>query len=318
MTDTFKRKLARAWGKHALAATTNMLATVAAKGYGDDLTPVAKLKPKPSPFKPAAYNPDDNKTWPHAPDGGKAAFLGGWPKRRLTAQDITSFDREGSGAGIVCRTDPADGRCVAAIDFDIPDAAGSDLVLATLRSKLATPFHIRRRGGYRGLVPLRVTDGVPKGAKLRTGHGHSLELIGAGQQFVALGPHACGTWRYWTLCDQSTETLLAEMPTRSELPELTLARFYQLFEAVADACGAVKDGSKRGHGGAPSPHVSGEPASGGGGFKLLPAEDFDHHALPDARKPAFLAVAAALPNTQDVRDDWIGCANPFVGVIHPR
>lgn len=323
MSDAFKQKLARAWGKRALVETTNMLAHAHAKGYGDDLTPVGRLKRNPG-FNPAAYDPDDDKTWPFDPKSGKGAFLsdkanhpndpnavpGGWRRYRLTAQDIVRFDREGDGLGIVCRDDPADGKAVAWIDCDITEFGASSNALHTLQSWMAAPgmqFFVRRRGSYSWLVPVRITDGVPAYAKWTTKRGgYSLERGGAGHQFVAGGPHACGAWRYWTRYDQTTETPLAEMPACDELPELTLDQFYKLFEAVAAACGAAKGKAQGGSGAAPSPS--------GSGFKLLPAEDFDHHAIPKGREAVFLAVLAALPN-EKMRDPWVGCMSTLIGAM---
>lgn len=304
MTEAFKRALVRAWGKRALQDPIDMLAQGHAKGYGDDLTPVGKPKANPD-FDPAAYDAENKGTWPCDPGSGKGAFLPSWQNRRTTALEIARYGNRGDSLGIVCRADPAGGSCIAWIDCDITEDGPSSYAMTALKMELAkqgiTQFPVRRRGSYSWLVAVRITDGVPTYEQRHTKRGgYSLERGGAGHQFVALGQHACGAWRYWTRHRQTTEAPLAEMPARDELPKLTLTQFYELFDAVAAVCGAAKGAGKRESGGVPT-------------TQMLPKDDFEHHAVPHDRKAVFLAVLAAMPNTKEDRDKWIGCLCVLIG-----
>lgn len=330
MTITRKQALTRTLGKRALIPTTNMLAQAAAKGYGDDLTPVQKLKANPG-FDPAKYALHDDRTWLGDPKSGKAPVLDGWPGRRLTAQEITDFDAKGHGVGIVCRADPADGKAVVGLDCDIPHREGSTLVLDAMRDALRAwgkeHYFIRRRGGDPWLSPVLTIDVAPEYERRFTGNEYSLEIIGRGRQFVALGPHACSGWRYWSRFDwdggQWVETPLDGMPARHELPELTKAQTHAVYVAMARAChakyastaAARKDIKIEGwHRGTPSPDASG----GGGGSGQITA-----HPLPAPQQKALATpslnavrlILAALPNLKDARDPWIGEMLVIVGAL---
>lgn len=329
MNKTVKQALVRALGKRALVQTTNMLAQLAAKGFGDALTPIQRLKRNPG-SDPAAYALHDDRTWPGDPKSGKGPILPGWATHVVNAEDIAQYDRDGNGAGIVCRADPADGKSVVGLDCDIPHREGSTLVLGAMRDALRalgrTHYFLRRRGGDPWLSPVLISDGAPDYERRFTKDGYSLELIGAGRQFVALGPHACGGWRYWSRFDlidgKWVETPLDEMPARHELPDLTKAQAGQVYIAMARACGAKyastaaarKDIKIAGwHRGAPSLH-----ADGGGGSGQIAA-----HPLPAAQQKTLAApslnavrlILAALPNQTDARDPWIGEMIVIIGAL---
>lgn len=171
-------------------------------------------------------------------------------------------------SGILC-----DG--LRAIDLDIDDPALAARCRAIAVDQFGEAPIRMRRNSARCLLLYRAATGTPAkiaitGATHAKGNGCKIEVLGAGQQFVAFGRHDSGADLEW----------FPEAPgevTVAQLPAVTEEGILAYLETVAPLLGAEPPGRVNGH---------------------------DHYAASDAQaEPLRIAAAiAAIPNTG--APDW--------------
>jgi predicted P-loop ATPase len=144
------------------------------------------------------------------------------------------------------------------VDLDIDDEAMARACAAIARKMLGRAPIRWRAGSARCLLPYRAATGEPPKYPSLTGKAHSkadgvsckVEVLGAGQQFVACGMHHSGAALEWDPAG------LLDI-RRDDLTAVTEAQIEAFMLACAAVIGVkVAEGGGRGHGG---PRVPGEP-----------------------------------------------------------
>lgn len=168
------------------------------------------------------------------PPGSKGPAIKGWPSLAPDAAQVKKWYSNGharSGAGIIAAYTPA-------IDVDVldPDIAQrmSDAIDAIFPDQ---PLLSRTGRAPKFLVPFRCNTPfrkVSSNAYSDGTHVHRVEILGAGQQWVAYHEHP-ETKQPYTWWDGVSAAGIAEVP-RENLPELTESQARQVidaFEAIA-------------------------------------------------------------------------------------
>jgi hypothetical protein len=201
------------------------------------------------------------------------------------------------------------------LDVDVVDAGLSDLVLDALSRELGClPW---RRVGLapKFLVPLRLRPGAPGFGKRwatlrdeRAGVTHRIELLGAGQQWVAAGVHG-GTMKPYTWWVGDVPTLLEgddpmRVPgARRGLPEVDEASAVRLLDCAIEVL--VRSGGLR------LAARGGGPVRPPGAFSGMSAEDRAGLLGPE---DLMRSAVAAITNELEVgRDAWIVMAHALKG-----
>ena len=84
-------------------------------------------------------------------------------------------------------------RC---FDVDVDDAATAGLIEKLIRQRLPSAIVRRRGNSPRVMIVARAAEGEP-GKRSKNGHHGKVEVLGAGQQFVAHGTHPSGATYDW-------------------------------------------------------------------------------------------------------------------------
>lgn len=209
-----------------------------------------------------------------------------WLHSRTQPKALQRYVDAGAGIGVVCRQ-------VIGIDIDIDDAWLSELVVGIAQEQLGWAPARTGRAPRRLLVYRADTQAINAGTRLFIDYGgdtHTLEMRGAGQQFVAYGVHPA-TGRPYSWDHNLADTGLAELTT---IDADQLAAFFDAVEAAVEIAGA--DSTRRAAGGAAGDRADMDQGE-------LAADDIDD----------MTQAVAALPNTTALfptRDDYIrvGCA----------
>jgi Bifunctional DNA primase/polymerase, N-terminal len=144
------------------------------------MTPVATLRLQ---LRKAGYHP--------VPCEGKAVYMNGWENKFDSSDDeIRLWDQVwhlARNTGVLAKFTPG-------LDIDIMDAAAADAVEALAREHFEERGNILIRFGLppKRLVPLRTDEPFKKLARVFTapnGQNHKIEVLGSGQQWIALGIH---------------------------------------------------------------------------------------------------------------------------------
>ena len=146
-----------------------------------------------------------------------------WPERaRLGEFANMPPDSDSLGTGIECSG-------LRAVDFDIDDDAIIARILLLPSDILIPPGAIRFRDGSPRMIWLyRAEEGNPRKRTIKGTHG-TVEVLGHGQQFVAIGMHPSGVPYQW---DRT-------LPPRGSLPAITEQQVELLFDKIAPLIGAV-------------------------------------------------------------------------------
>ena len=113
-------------------------------------------------------------------------------------------------------------RVVRAIDIDVEDPTLSDAIVAAVKQVLGFDLPVRwREDSGKQLLAFRLEGDWPK--RVIPVEGGMIEMLGDGQQFVAVGRHPKGEQYQWDT---------ANWP--NEIPELSLDRALELFEMLVD------------------------------------------------------------------------------------
>jgi hypothetical protein len=171
-------------------------------GYTSELLPIG---PPGAPLSPASkIKPEMVGKIPMVRGAnGLWCGYGGWTRKSSTVEKLKTWSLDGAGVGFKTERYPA-------LDIDCDDSALSDSIEAKAREILGpAPVRFRARSARR-LMLYRLAEAEEPFRKRRrdwtdaAGALHAVELLGAGQQFVAEGPHPKGgryEWREWHPCD---------------------------------------------------------------------------------------------------------------------
>jgi hypothetical protein len=200
-----------------------------------------------------------------------------------------------SNTGVLC-----DSLRVVDIDVDDADAA---MCCRELAVEMLGETTVRtRRDTCRSLLPYRAAEGAPPKARL-VGRLGQIEVLGAGQQFVAFGRHATGRNLEWS-------TPLDQVPL-ADLPAVTEEQIAVFLVACAEVLGAP---SGKPNGGAnffdPGPEIADEDAlltairDGQGSYDATVrlAGVYAARGIPEADAVALILDAYA-ERPQALRDD---------------
>ena len=226
-------------------------------------------------------------------NGEKAPFYVDWPERARAGEFVAGhIDPDFQSTGLECS-----GLRPIDIDCDQEEIAAQVAILAG--EILGPPGAVRFRDDSSRLLFLyRSTEGAPgkrrvsRPRAIKTEPSAAVEVLGAGQQFVADGFHPSGARYQWD----------CPLPPRDDLPAITEEQIGRLLAAVAPILGAPPEGG--GGGGQRVVHLGEARSADGGGGK--------------ARDPAALAaIVRALPNGPafDDRPAWIGLAHALAGAL---
>jgi hypothetical protein len=127
----------------------------------------------------------------HIPVFDKGPRIKGWAKKRITTDQVEGYLRHHPDhlrTGILCGND------LVAIDIDAPTDAVSEKLIARLSEIVPLAAHAPRRTGKapKCLFLFRATEPGEKSATsefMVEGAKHQVEVLRAGQQFVAFGNH---------------------------------------------------------------------------------------------------------------------------------
>jgi hypothetical protein len=133
------------------------------------------------------------------PTNGKAPVLDNWPNLRATEADVAGWETalpNAKNTGILTATTPT-------VDIDVLDAEMATTIHARLVAPLIPqgyPKLVRVGLAPKHAVPFRSDQPFPKIATPRymseDGKVHRVEVLGAGQQFIAFGIHPDTGYRY--------------------------------------------------------------------------------------------------------------------------
>lgn len=156
-------------------------------------------------------------------NGEKRPFLKDWPARARAGEFVDALpDPENLGTGIECSG-------LRAVDFDIDDDDVMSKAAAAASEILGAPAWIRYRANSpRSMWIFRAVEGSPR-KRVQKGSLGSVEILGAGQQFVAIGVHPSGEPYRWDRFPP---------PLRDDLPAVTEEQIGDLLTALAPIVGA--------------------------------------------------------------------------------
>ena len=148
------------------------------------------------------------------PDGTVAGFPD-WPSHVATPAQVRQWS-----LGRLYNTG-VQGRAVGAVDIDVEDPEQVLGILAMAREALEIQLPVRRRGAsWRVLLAMRVSEGVLRRAVHRLPEGGAVELLGAGEQWIAAGTHPSSEPYWW------------EGGLPDAIPEVPWARVAAFWEAL--------------------------------------------------------------------------------------
>ncbi|MBT9159025.1 MAG: hypothetical protein DDT26_00274 [Dehalococcoidia bacterium] len=145
---------------------------------------------------------------------GKRPGIDDWQKTRATERDVKRWGENGFAAaniGVLTENTPA-------VDIDIYDAEIADEMEAWVVENIANACNAPRRVGRapKRLLLFRTDEPFRKQQAEyadKTGKKHKVEVLGAGQQFVAYGTHPDTKRAFdWTTFDQPLDTFVEALP----------------------------------------------------------------------------------------------------------
>jgi Primase C terminal 1 (PriCT-1)/Bifunctional DNA primase/polymerase, N-terminal len=183
------------------------------------MTPVATLRLQ---LRKAGYHP--------VPCDGKAIYMSGWKNKFDSSDDeIRLWDKVwhlARNTGVLAKFTPG-------LDIDIMDTAAADAVEALAREHFEERGNILVRFGLppKRLVPLRTDEPFNKLVRVFTapnGYTHKIEVLGSGQQWIALGIHPDTHRPYGWHGGELTTT------PREDLPYVRAADMENFLDAAAN------------------------------------------------------------------------------------
>ena len=152
-----------------------------------------------------------------------------WTQRQASDRDITRWSAH-ADYGICIQT-----RRVRALDIDIPDPERAAAVRFAFEQWLGVLPVRRRANSGKCVLALRVVGGDDDLVKrvVNTAHG-AIELLGSGQQFVAVGMHTDGVRYEW------------EGGLPRHIPEVSRAELDAAWSAIGEAFGLSTHVARRG------------------------------------------------------------------------
>jgi hypothetical protein len=163
------------------------------------------------------------------------------------------------------------------IDIDCGDRDRADAIQQAAEDIFGVTIVRRRSNSFRRLLLYRAADGEPRKRKLKgTTHSNSgdqpdaVEILGNGQQFVALGRHATGAEIYWSVSPLDL--------ARDKLPAITEEQVSEFLKKVAGIIGGSASEPRRVNGHAHRPidlaNLPVELARIRSALELVPSDDY--------------------------------------------
>jgi len=153
--------------------------------------------------------------------GRQAGGIKDWTSKQATTGEVARWAKE-PDYGICIQT-----RTLRALDIDVEDAALAETIQADIQGFLewvGLPLRYRANSS-KCLLPFKLLGDLPKRV-IRLGDKGIIELLGTGQQFVAIGTHPSGARYEWL-----DETGMSGLP--HSIPELTLETVDALWTHLA-------------------------------------------------------------------------------------